>query len=334
MTDESRDGAMSTGNIFYDEAAEWFAKMRGPDADLHRAAFDSWLERGALHRAAYNRVAEIFTDSCRLLDVEAGDGQAGSPRLPARTVRLAAAAFFATVIALALAITFHLHNGRHAQTEMATARKQTLPSYASGVGEIRRVSLPDGSTLVLDTDSLVSLVFTRKERRLRLVRGRARFEVRHEGRPFRVAAGDGVVTAHGTIFDVQLASTGKASVILLRGAIDVSTGSGKVAQRQWLRPGQSTSYQAGFAQARPVSIVPSSSWTQARGDFHDISLDELVKQANRYTQVPIVIDDPAIGALRVSGVMSFRDSDKLSARIAALFRLKRTIEPDRIRLSR
>lgn len=333
MTDETHDGAMSTGNIFYDEAADWFAKMRGPDADLHRAAFEAWLERGALHRAAYNRVAEIFTDSCRFVGAE--------PRNPARTSRLAAsvrrsvgAVLVAIVVALSVAMSFHLYNRPAEGIKEAEPQGQLHHSYASAVGEIRRVSLPDGSRVLLDTDSLVSLVYTGKERRLRLVRGRARFEVAHEARPFRVAAGDGTITAHGTIFDVRLAPTGKANVILLRGAIDVSTRHGTDAQRQWLRPGQSTSYQAGFAEDRPVSVVPSSSWTQAKGDFHDISLDDLVAEANRYTQIPIVIDDPQIGALRVSGVMSLRDSDKLSTRIAALFRLRRTLEPDRIRLSR
>ena len=42
------------------EAAAWFARMRGPDAEASRDEFEAWLARGALHRRAYNRAAEIF----------------------------------------------------------------------------------------------------------------------------------------------------------------------------------------------------------------------------------------------------------------------------------
>ena len=43
-----------------EEAAAWFARMRGEDAAEHRAGFEDWLARGALHRAAYNRIGEVF----------------------------------------------------------------------------------------------------------------------------------------------------------------------------------------------------------------------------------------------------------------------------------
>ncbi len=162
MTDETHDGAMSTGNIFYDEAADWFARMRGPDADLHRAAFEAWLERGALHRAAYNRVAEIFTDSCRFVGAE--------PKTPARTSRLAAsvrrsvgAVLVAIVVALSVAMSFHLYNRPAEGIKEAEPQGQLHHSYASAVGEIRRVSLPDGSRVSTASgqNDIIALLFGR-----------------------------------------------------------------------------------------------------------------------------------------------------------------------------
>src|SRR5690242_17972648 len=54
------DAKDETGQL-RQEAATWFARMRGPDADRYREAFDDWLARGALHRSAYNRIAETFS---------------------------------------------------------------------------------------------------------------------------------------------------------------------------------------------------------------------------------------------------------------------------------
>src|SRR3546814_1555363 len=54
----------------------------------------------------------------------------------------------------------------------------------SKLGEIREVQLPDGSRVTLDTDSLVLTKFDRDLRDVRLVRGRARFNVEKDNRPF------------------------------------------------------------------------------------------------------------------------------------------------------
>lgn len=51
----------ASGGRLRDEAAEWFAVMRGPDAEVRRAEFEAWLERQAIHREAYNRIAETFS---------------------------------------------------------------------------------------------------------------------------------------------------------------------------------------------------------------------------------------------------------------------------------
>ena len=42
------------------EGAQWFARMRAPDAEKRRAEFETWLGATPAHRSAYNRAAEIF----------------------------------------------------------------------------------------------------------------------------------------------------------------------------------------------------------------------------------------------------------------------------------
>src|SRR3546814_1494012 len=91
----------------------------------------------------------------------------------------------------------------------------------SKLGEIREVQLPDGSRVTLDTDRLVLTKFDRDMRDVRLVRGRARFNVEKDNRPFVVAAGTGTIPALGKSFDVGLARDERVTVPLFEGAVAV-----------------------------------------------------------------------------------------------------------------
>ena len=48
------------GDALDAQAAHWFARMRAPDAEASREAFETWLAERPEHRSAYSRAAEIF----------------------------------------------------------------------------------------------------------------------------------------------------------------------------------------------------------------------------------------------------------------------------------
>lgn len=69
---------------------------------------------------------------------------------------------------------------------------------------IRHVSLPDGSTAVLDAGAAIAVHYGDATRRIELLRGRAWFEVvAQAGAPFRITVGDGVVEDISTAFVVS-----------------------------------------------------------------------------------------------------------------------------------
>lgn len=328
MTDKKPDPTAPLGNQFYDEAAEWFAKMRGPDAKSHEPNFKAWLARGALHRAAYNKVAEIFTDSGRVDDPDKSRGNE-KPRSGPGKRGLAMIALLIGMGAISAKVLFHVGLGRQEAGRLQDASPDQF-TIASAVGQIRRVALQDGSSILLDTNSEVQVAFTAKDRRLRLVRGRARFEVAHEQRPFNVAAGPGMVTARGTIFDVRLGDGGKVSVALLRGAVDVTvTGSG-APSRQRLNPGERTAFAPRLETPRPIADHEQNLWMQAKGEFHDELLIDVVAEANRYAHLRIQIGDTETERLQVSGIFSLKDTAALSIKLAALFDLEREVSRERI----
>jgi transmembrane sensor len=70
------DKAASSEHRLRQEAADWFALMRGPDAELRRADFNAWMAQSPDHRRAYNSVAETFS-------LTRGSAAAPSPPRPA-----------------------------------------------------------------------------------------------------------------------------------------------------------------------------------------------------------------------------------------------------------
>ena len=99
----------------------------------------------------------------------------------------------AVVLVLAASALWWLHDG-----DLLGLPK----TYQTAHGEQIVAQLPDGSELHLNTDSAVTVRYTRSERVVEIARGQALFTVaRDDHRRFRVAAGDVHVLAVGTQFD-------------------------------------------------------------------------------------------------------------------------------------
>jgi transmembrane sensor len=331
-----------------EEAAMWFARMRGPEADAHRAAFEAWLARGALHRGAYNRAAEIFSMG-KFLENETPKAATLMRPWMERRPALAALAG-AGVTALAAAALF-IWQGTNAIP--GTAREQSaatseagdaspplamLELASSSSAKVER--LIDGSRLTLGPNSRAKVRLDAERRTIWLERGRARFEVAHEARPFAVFAQGTQVVARGTIFDVAIMGS-RVSVKLVQGAVDVtqrSAGAG-TAERMRLRPGQSVIVASSPAVSSESQNRPdaASALKQAGPilDFDRARLADVTAKANRSGAVPIRFADLALGELRVSGSFRVDDSATLAERLARVLDLEvdRT-NPDQIVLSR
>jgi transmembrane sensor len=299
------------------EGAQWFARMRGPEAETLRPQFEAWLAQNAGQRTAYNRAAEIFAMG-KLLAEEA-PAPAPAPRRPAkaRVTALAMCAFGAVAMGGWGMMQIMPRPGRAPQLVAANAgRTQTLATIA---GETRAVRLADGSMLALGSDSAVAIELDSAGRRLRLLKGQARFEVAHERRPFVVLVGGGSVTARGTVFEVALMPAGRVDVRLLEGAIDVALPrrERKAPVVRQLRPGERIAFEVPAA-AAPASHTPVAPAAVAR-DYQGITVAALVAEANRGAARPIRLADPALGAKRISGRFRIDDTALLAERLAVLF---------------
>jgi transmembrane sensor len=198
--------------------------------------------------------------------------------------------------------------------------------YRTQKGERSSVALPDGSAVVLDTDSAVEVAYSNIERGVRLFHGQAIFEVaKHQPLPFRVYAGSRIITAVGTRFDVRLLGSSDmptVRVALLEGALNVSN-----ANRASL---ESTSMVAGEVlqapPSAPMRVQPEdteslASWESGVLVFNDRPLSEAIDEMNRYTTNPIVLADKSSRDLRISGVFNTGDPKHFAKTIAETFAL-------------
>ncbi len=314
------------GDQLMREAAGWFARMRGPDAEANRPEFDAWLARGALHRRAYNRASEIFAMG-KLLSEDA-DEHSGSLKHRERSRSLiysAAAALLIIALAAGWAA-FIADGGRWTGSKGAAV---TSAQLATGPAEVRTMRLADGSLVRLEAGTALSALIDDRARRLTLRRGAALFEAAHEARPFIVYAGGGSVTARGTMFEVALEGGSNVSVRLFRGAVDVMVpeqSSNTGSRVRHLRPGEALRYRAVRPAGTPATktdvswAAPSASLASPQ-EFDSVRIADVVATANRRASRPIEFADPAIGELRLSGRFRIDDTQLLALRIAALFDL-------------
>lgn len=292
------------------EASDWFARMRAPDAAASRSEFEAWLGHAA-NAQAYREIEAIWAASAAI---------SRAPNATRAATRLRPG-LIAAGVATALTIGFLAWNTLH--------RTETAIAYASQRGAIGSLALADGSRVTLDRASRIDVDLSGNERRVRLRAGRARFAVAKDpAHPFVVSAGDQAVVARGTIFDVALNARG-VQVTLIEGAVDLERREPPAPPRLLarLRPGQSAILAANDA-APAIAASRPGDWTVGLVSGPDLRLADVLAAANRSGPAKIVLGDPTLGDLRVSGGLQTSDADRLAQAVAAALDLAVMARPD------
>lgn len=294
------------------QATRWFVRLRADDAsEGDRQAWQQWLEASQDHRDAYARMEALWSSFGDFAaSAEIGTRIAEASRAPqAASLRTGAArrrwpAAVAATAALLAVGTF-------------AALRLTAPTeaaYRTAVGERRSVQLDDGTRVDLDAGTQLSVRYDRGSRHVVLEQGRAFFQVAKDtARPFDVVTDAGSVRALGTQFEVSQV-VGAADVALYEGSVELRTRAVTEAPSQRLGvlvPGQQVRLSAGRMQMRAATVTAGArpAWLSGRLVFSDTPLAEAVAEFNRYSTNRVVLADPALGPLRVSGVFHGDDVD-------------------------
>lgn len=304
------------------EAAAWIARLQSPDCCPEtEAALADWLELDAAHRHAFDRATEVWgMIPAAALRQPAAVSRPAPARRPRERAPFVSAALrwspaLAASLVLLLAVGVLLLGG--------------AGGFSTAVGEQQMATLDDGTRITLNTDTRLHVRYADDLRSVALDRGEAMFEVApNPRRPFVVTAGDTRVRALGTSFIVRRAR-GSVVVTLIQGKVSVTDtaarpdGGPKAAGSTILAPGERLTLtdEAGSLIDRP-SIETVTAWRRGQAVFADTPLSDAVAELNRYGGPRVVLDDPRLASLRVSGVFATNDTVEFATAIAALHGLQ------------
>jgi transmembrane sensor len=354
----STDSGARTAEAVEDVAAAWFWKKdSGNWTEQDQAEFEAWLNRSTAHRVAYLRLRAGWKGAARLQALGAGiprgevpppglwgndlfpggknaakQSSSVKPKPSFKSLRWAVA----IVAILAVGVTFYARN-----THLLWANQ-----YSTAVGELDTVSLPDGSRVTLNTDTRIHVDLSGKERRIDLRRGEAFFVVAKDAtRPFVVYADDKRVTAVGTQFSVRR-DADDIQVVVTEGRVKLEQAStvielGKLVGRSG-RPATPLAAGAVARTAKSDVLVQEGSapdaeqrlsWRNGYLVFDATPLADAVAEFNRYSARKIVIDDPSLSALRISGNFRSSNSDGFLWLLKSGFHVQIEEGDDRVHLN-
>ncbi len=291
------------------EAAAWVARFDGGDVSAEEyAKFQSWLNRSAAHRHAVGECGRLLAEFSNMKQLaaalEAGRKSSAQERRPVATLisrRWFTYAAGGSIAAVLMAAIFF----RGLQEPPAVVQ-----SYETAVGAQQNAVLPDGSTVVLNTNSRIDVRISRERRDVRLVRGEAYFEVVHdEKRPFTVAAGRGQVRDVGTAFEVQLLNSG-VNVSVATGSVEISAlhpeggASGTAPQRlAVVSAGQNALFDRKIEHLERLSDADMNrrlAWRQGVLIYAGEPLATVVADISRYSNIKVELD-PKLRDRRIGG---------------------------------
>jgi transmembrane sensor len=300
-----------------EEAAAWTWRMDSCAVTAaDRQAFEAWLRQDPRHRRAMDELSKVWGALDGLAEAKRDEKIAtftDAAKRAAPRGRHSWGFAAAAVLVAVVAATTWLQKGSEVQT------------LSTAVGQQRNVTLADGSVVTLNTNTIVETNLSRRVRQIYLRKGEAHFQVAHDrSRPFLVHAGDAVVRAVGTQFEVRLLTDQHVDVVVNEGRVEVQAAEPIVpssvpgatsrpetaATVRALSAGQQLSTATVDYPVIPVSSAQLSSelaWREGAIIFDGQSLSEAIAEIERYTDSRIVVSDPRIAGLRVGG--RFRTDD-------------------------
>lgn len=343
------------------EACAWVAQLEtGELSKEDLDAFREWINRSPRHYAEIKRLARLSHDINVIADM-AGPLKAAAARREA-VLRLRSASLFVNGWGVAAALVLALAGLAAVILRQPGDTPAPVPYViATEIGEFREIALADGSTVKLNTDSEIEVELDQSQRRIRLLKGEAYFEVaRNPDNPFVVFAADRQVTAVGTAFAVRWTDN----------AFTVTVSEGKVSVNERLAKTEQGAVQtSGDAEAGDIPPLPEVaphlleagqrlavsdfeihptietlsprdltrdfSWRTGFLEFDKAPLGEVVREMERYTTLDIEIADDELKNLKFGGVIRIGETDAFFEALELSFGVKAVrFGDDRVLLER
>lgn len=330
------------------QAIEWLVILRsGEISDRETHEFADWLSEDILHAQAFAKAEDLLTDaaiaaqspriaSSALTDSNETHRKKPSVSLekPGHVNRRYSSTRFARWLAVPLslaaawlvAVTLILPEQSHIFDDY-------ISDYRTSTGELKDIQLADGSRLLLNTNTAVSVDYTDSLRHIILHHGQAQFTVAKAANlPFEVGSGGLASRALGTVFEVYNPGSGEMHVTVQEHAVAVTIENKahdkEIAQQTQIevKEGQRLRYNSKGHLTTPetVNLAQANAWQQRRLFMNDRPLSELIAELDRYRTGRIFISDPSLKKLRITGAFSLANPDETLAKVRQVLALQET----------
>lgn len=291
-----------------EQAAMWLTRARAGMEEAERAAFLNWLRERPEHAAAADLVSRAWgaaPAAARHGGFAASAGFADEPELGREraAVRRRNLGWGGLALGSAAAAALALWFVQPESASFATAQDR------------REVALVDGTHVWLAPNTRLSTRIGPFERQVTLEHGEAVFDVDHQWRGFAVDARDVSVVDKGTLFTVRNRPDRPVAVVLARGALEVRQGNAMLAAP---RPGEKVEVVHGQAQVQPVDADGALAWREGRLVFSGCSLEEALAAFADQGAPRVVLSDPALANLRVSGAYAVADLESFLSALSSI----------------
>lgn len=313
----------------YEQASEWIAKFDKGLTNAERTAFEAWYHDSEENRTVFTGMAKLWDQMDALARLAEICPDVMAQSIKVRRYEWAIAASIVLTVAL-WSWSFFRADPDNASSSVATTAAQSL--YETTIGEQSTFALTDGSRIILNTNTRVSVHFTARNRFLFLEHGEVHVSVAHDSsRPLSVIVGGKVVQAVGTEFNVEIAGDHRIELLVSEGVVMIgiadSNGDMKNSQVPLVLTPSSKLVTAGQqividAPGDPLEridvdaialedIAVKLSWREGNLIFRGESLEEAVSEVGRYTEVQFVFLDEESKKVRVAGLFKAGDVDGL-----------------------
>ena len=300
MSGTNSEETQTIANEVEARAAMWLRRRYWDwDADC-QTQFDAWLGESWAHRVAFWRLEAAWERTERLAALSPMKPEPSGATQPNKTRS------FLFGIAASIAAVIMLGFG--------AARWQSEPNgkiYSTPIGGHETITLADGSSVELNTDTVLRVAISPTQRVVTLERGEAYFQIKHDAtHPFVVSAAQHRIIDLGTKFLVHT-DADNLQVTLVEGLARVETsGEWLPHHTAMLTPGDVVvaSAESMLLKREPTRKLASElSWRQGVLMFNRTALADAAAEFNRYNKTKLIIADPVAAGRTLGG--TFRTND-------------------------
>jgi len=319
-----------------EQACLWISRLdRGLSHD-EEAQLTAWVHKRESHHTALLKMASYWDNLTVLNELSALFPLDEINKKPIKRLKMFAVA--ASFVFMSLFASVLVSN-----QWFPFAGQHQAQTFSTNVGEQNTFALSDGSTILLNTNSVLEIAFTSTHRQLTLLRGEVSFDVAKDAtRPFTVTAGNQSFTALGTVFNVQKNDEKTMELVVTEGRVLISDADVPLQQittqlselnSKELNGIIVTSGEKAVIEPqikRPVMKVPLEqlqrdlAWQQGILIFEGEPLSQALLEVSRYTDTQFEIADPQLANLKVAGYFKAGDIDGLISSLNSNFNIVAT----------